>query len=369
MKFHMQAKKFKDLVAKAGRFTIKGKTTLPILKYILFDAAPGGWVSALGTDLDVSGQFFDEAVVITSGQVAASVAELRTGLKAFGNKETLTVEFDTELMIRSGDKSIHIDNLEAAEFPTIAGSNQVPYRLLHRFDTEQFGRLIYKTTHSAGTDESRPVLTLVQIRNKDNVLSLTATDGFRLSTTKANRDGEDFEVLVPARFLNELARVLEPETETRLAITASLCVIQNGSSTLFARIDPKDQYPAWENMMPKSRKASITVDRLAVLDACETVAKAYDNKTFPVVTLTLLDNALTVSHKGTFNLSRSFAGEASGTMQIGVSPRYLAAALSHSEGDKVLFSFAHPTAPIVLYANPIDRDDHVQIVMPMHIGK
>ena len=31
MKFHMQAKKFKDLVAKAGRFTIKGKTTLPIL--------------------------------------------------------------------------------------------------------------------------------------------------------------------------------------------------------------------------------------------------------------------------------------------------------------------------------------------------
>ena len=368
MKFHMQAKKFKDLVKKAGRF-VPRRTALPILGTILFDAAPGGWVSALGTDLGVSGQFFEQAVVITSGQVAASVADLKTGLKAFANKETLTVEFDTELVIRSGDKSIHIDNLEAADFPAIAGSNEVPYRFPHRLGTEHFGRLIHKTTYSAGLDESRPVLTLVQVRNKDNALTVTATDGFRLSTVNAPMESDGFEVLVPARFLDELARVLDSDHDTRMATTESLCVIQNGSSTLFARIDPQDQYPDWVKMMPKSHKASITVDRLAILDACETVAKAYDNKTFPAVMLTLTDDTLTVSHKGTFNLSRSFAGDASGQMQIGVSPRYLAAALSHIDGDKVLLSFVTPTSPFTLCANHIDLDDHVQIVVPMHIGK
>src|SRR5205085_5861050 len=76
---------------------------------------------------------------------------------------------------------------------------------------------IKRTVFAAATDDSRPVLTGVDTKFEGNLLTLAASDGFRLSVDKITLEqpvADLTEIVIPARALQELLRLLNDESST-----------------------------------------------------------------------------------------------------------------------------------------------------------
>src|SRR5581483_2738384 len=78
-----------------------------------------------------------------------------------------------------------------------------------------------KVAGSASRDETRPVLTGILVSASERELRMVATDSYRLSVKETALEeplSESFEVNVPARALQELARIAGQTPGDRLSI-------------------------------------------------------------------------------------------------------------------------------------------------------
>ncbi len=83
-------------------------------------------------------------------------------------------------------------------------------------DPQVLREMIAQVEFAAASDDSRPVLAGVLIRFEDDRITMAAADGFRLAVREgelATPVPERLDVIVPARALRELARIIGDRTE------------------------------------------------------------------------------------------------------------------------------------------------------------
>ena len=81
---------------------------------------------------------------------------------------------------------------------------------------QAFTETIARVSRSASRDETRPILTGILVSAEAGELRMVATDSYRLSVKETALEqglAEGFEANVPARALDELGRLVTPETE------------------------------------------------------------------------------------------------------------------------------------------------------------
>src|SRR5205085_9378927 len=173
------------------------------------------------TDMDVSLRVPLEADVIREG-IAVLPARLlldvvRSLPSSQASLELRSAEQDVELI--SGKATFHIRTLRAEDFPPFpepdpAAEVTVP--------VEAFVSTAMKVAGSASRDETRPVLTGILVSASDRELRMVATDSYRLSVKEPTLESSlpsGFEVNVPARALQELARLVSQAGEAPLSVS------------------------------------------------------------------------------------------------------------------------------------------------------
>src|SRR5690349_3461427 len=119
--------------------------------------------------------------------------------------ELRSAEQDVELV--SGNAVFHIRTLRAEDFPPFPEPDQESAVSL---PVQAFVSTALKVAGSASRDETRPVLTGILVSASERELRMVATDSYRLSVKETVLESplrSAFEVNVPARALQELARV------------------------------------------------------------------------------------------------------------------------------------------------------------------
>src|SRR6266480_198132 len=125
-------------------------------------------------------------------------------------QDELTLEYRSaqqDVEVVSGSARFHLRTLPSEDFPKLPepleeGALTVP--------ADAFVDTIARVARSASRDETRPHLTGVLVSASDRELRMVATDSYRLSVKETALDAplaSAFEVNVPARALQELARV------------------------------------------------------------------------------------------------------------------------------------------------------------------
>ena len=122
---------------------------------------------------------------------------------------------------------------------------------------------------AAATEDSRPVLTGVHFAIADREIRLAAADGFRLSvhTLTLDQDGEERSVIVPARSLGELGRLLQ-EVEGAVTLTFNAAGTQVecdlGHAKLVAQL-LQGTFPNYAQLIPKetTTRTEVAVQELA----------------------------------------------------------------------------------------------------------
>ncbi len=115
----------------------------------------------------------------------------------------------TTMLVRQGATQAHVRGQDPDDFPTVTPDAGVGLKVT--LDSNSFSEAIGQVVFAAANDDSRPVLAGVSIEGQGASLSLAAADGFRMSFREFGLDqplGEALSIVVPARSMQEIARVL-----------------------------------------------------------------------------------------------------------------------------------------------------------------
>jgi DNA polymerase-3 subunit beta len=193
---------------------VAARSPLPITSHVLI-ASDGGRLKLAATNLEITMICWIDANIDEEGQVAVPARLLADFVNTLPNDRiSLTVApRSRQVRLACARNEASISGLDADDFPA---APVVDDGVSVDLDPKGLRQAIAQTVFAAATDDSRPVLTGVDTRFDGDLLSLAASDGFRLSVYKLPLNeavAEPAEIVVPARALSELNRLLAEEEE------------------------------------------------------------------------------------------------------------------------------------------------------------
>ena len=210
---------------------VASRSTLPITQNVLLKTEQGMlMLSATNLDLAITtwiGAMIEEegAITVPHRLIADLVSALpsdRVDLDLRGPDDDDDAPGGSVLHLKCGRSMTHINGAAAADFPPVP---RVDTGLSANIEPSVLRRAIGMVAFSAASDESRPVLTGVQVKLHETSLEMAAADGFRLAVYTGRLpqqldQEEEVKVIVPARALQELQR-LASEQSSPVRVTLS----------------------------------------------------------------------------------------------------------------------------------------------------
>jgi len=332
-------------------------------------AAAEGSIELQATDTDLSIRMPMNGTVDKPGAVVLPARLLLEVVRQLGAGE-VTLELrgeEQDVEVQSGTAQYHLRTLRLEDFPELpesGGDTQIV------MPAEAFVETIARVSRSASRDETRPILTGVLVSASGKELRMVATDSYRLSvkeTALENELKESFEANVPARALEELARLLEPETETiTISVKSNQIVFEIGSVALSSRLID-GQFPNYQQLLPDAFEHELTISTEEFLTVARRIA-LMAQKNAPL-RLGFTDGELTLSAQtpdvgeAKDTLPVPFAGE---PLEIGFNPEFLVAGLESTTSDDVILKLINPLRPGLIVA--ADGSGFLYLIMPIRLN-
>ena len=343
--------------------------SLPVLTNVLLKTEDGG-LKLTATNLEIGITHWVPGKIETDGATSVPARLLTDLVNSLPGSEPISLELgDGEtLHIRAGRFESNIKGIPAEDFPTVQTAGERP---ITRVAQKVLRRALDETAFAAASDEARPILTGVLARFEGDQLTLAAADNYRIAvkTITVLDPVEEMSVVIPARALHELSRVLG-DTDEPVSI-----VLAHSRNQLLFHIDGVDlvtrlidgQYPNYQSVLPASHSTRAVIDREELLRAVRPAALiAHESANIVKLGVGLDgDGAITVSANAEVgdHIGRVEAAiEGDGTT-IAFNARFLADVLTNIDADQFALELNGPLSPGVF--KPIGDDRYVHVVMPL----
>jgi DNA polymerase III subunit beta len=246
---------------------VSGRAALPVLGNVLLRTSEGR-LKISATNLEIGVTHYLGAKVETEGEItvpAKLFSEYVAALSA--GKVELELEGDT-LQATQEQFVAHFKGIAASEFPLIPELKE-PKSV--QLPTAELRQALQRVGFAASPEESRPVLAGVLFRRDSEGLKVVATDSYRLAeqviALPAGGEGEEFQIIVPARAAAELVRLLDDEDEQiLLQLSENQVLFKLSAAELTSRLI-EGQFPDYEQIIPERHETMTVVDRDALLGA------------------------------------------------------------------------------------------------------
>lgn len=355
------------------------RSTLPVLSNVLL-GADEGTLRVTATNLEIALSVTLPADVLEPGQLSVRADVFSDFIGSLPRQEViLTVSpGNTDLRVTCGTSKARIPGIPAEDFPTIARIGEQPPTAT--VSSEALREAIGQVVFAAATDDSRPVLAGVLLEFRGQELTLAAADGFRLSVRTLSLTqpaATDLAIIVPAKALGELARVVADGEETvHLLVTPnrSQVLARSGRLEFLSRLID-GSFPEFRQIIPKQWRTRVTVDREAFYAAARR-AKIFAQSNNEVVKLQFLSGDSELD-PGSMVVSAQAAdaGDTEDVLParvdgpeatIAFNGRYLTDVLSVAKSTEIAIEMTSPNAAGVF--RPVGDESFVHVVMPMVIG-
>lgn len=351
------------------------RSTLPITSNVLI-ATEHGRIKLAATNLDIAlscwigGQIEEEGAITVPSRL---LTDFVNSLPAEKINLTLAPR-SKQLKLVCARNEATIGGMDAEDFPTIPTVEGDSFDL----DAKTLREAIQQVVFSAATDDSRPVLTGVDLVVEGDQLTMAAADGFRLAVRHLKlkkKVGERQEVIVPAKALSELNRLLQDQEDP-----VQMTFNANKTQVLFRLKDAElvaqliqGTFPDYSRLIPKEWGSRAVVEVRDFLQETK-IASIFARDGSGIVRITFnagedgTPGQMTVSARAeeigdnTGVLDAQVEGEPS---KIAFNGRYLQDVLQVLDAGRVALETTGPSQPGVI--RPIDNDNYVHVVMPMFV--
>ncbi len=322
------------------------------------------------TDMDVSLRVPLEAEVVREGMVVLPARLLLDVTRALpaaeASLELRPSEQDVEVI--SGKATFHIRTLRGEDFPPFPEPESEEGVSL---PVAAFVATAQKVAGSASRDETRPVLTGILVSASERELRMVATDSYRLSVKETQLESPlraPFEVNVPARALQELARIAASagEAELRISVLQNQVVFRLDGITLASRLI-EGQFPNYRQLLPDSFEHELRMSGAELTEVVRRIS-LLAQKNAPL-RLAFVPGELTVSAQtpdvgeASESLPVAFTGE---PLEIGFNPDFLQDGLEAVEQGDLMLKLISPLRPGLIQS--ADGSGFQYLIMPIRLN-
>ncbi len=352
------------------------RTTLPITNNVLL-ATDQSRLKLVATNLEMAISYWIGATVEEEGTITVPARLLAEFVNSLPNDR---VDIDLSprtktLGLKCARFEARISGVDAKDFPPIPAIDE---GTTTKVEVGAISQGISQVAFAAASEESRPVLTGVNAQFDGELLTLAAADGFRLAVYKlplTTPVSQKTEVIIPARTLTELNRLMDDGGET-----VDITINPNRSQALFRLKDTElvsqlvqGTFPQYAQLIPQSYNTRVTVDVAEFLRATRT-ASIFARDGSGIVRLVVTSGGELAPGKLTISARSEEIGDDVGEIdatvegeeaKIAFNGKYLIDVLSALHEPQVALETTNPSSPGVI--RPVGVDNYIHVVMPMFV--
>ena len=280
------------------------------------------------------------------------------------DSETVEVELIDGCMVKISGDSVNFD---------LNGSKADAYPLINfdkpeksfKLSGEVLKDLISQTCFAASDKENRPVLTGLNMKCEGGKLTCVATDSYRLAQKIMYLDEvNQFNVTVPSKSLNEVAKIINNEDEVEIAVSDKKMMFINENTVIQTRLID-GVYPETARLIPQNFNYELTVDARDMMNAIDR-SSFIKNDGVSIVKLQLNRDEIVLSSKSNEvgSVERinpvSYIGD---NLNISFKGQYAYEAIRALNAFQIKIMFSGEMKPFILKST--ENDDIMQLVLPI----
>ncbi|MEX2599178.1 MAG: DNA polymerase III subunit beta [Dehalococcoidia bacterium] len=351
------------------------RTTLPITQHVLLTSDEGR-LKLSATNLEIAISTWVGAEIQEEGAITAP-ARLLTDFVNSLTKQAIEIETITQgkgIHVKGDRVEATINGADADEFPPIPSVNDGTST---KVGAKALREAIHQVVLAAAVEDSRPVLTGVNIELDGSNLTLAAADGFRLAVHKTGimePVSEKLSVIVPARTLQEVERLIESDDPVEITITPqrSQALFRLKNVEIVSQLI-QGTFPNYSQLVPQDHTTRVIVD-LAELQRATRTASIFAKDGSGIIRLQMTPSGNGGAGKLTISSRAEEVGDNTGELEaqvegdegkIAFNSRYLSDVLGVLGKDKVALEMTTASSPGVI--KPVEGDNYIHVVMPMFV--
>ncbi|NLE77619.1 MAG: DNA polymerase III subunit beta [Chloroflexi bacterium] len=364
---------------------VASRSTLPVLSNVLL-AAEQSRLRLSATNLEIGIHCWIGAKVEDEGAITVPARVLTDYVNSLPpDKVSMDMDVRSQtLSLRCARFDARMRGIDAAEFPPIPTNGDGRHISL---DPRLFRSMVEQVAFAAASDDSRPVLTGVYTHLEPGEggakLTLAAADGFRLAVREAVVDAqldEGITIIIPARSLSELSRIIGALSEEDLAQPLEVSITPARNQVLFQlpNVQVVSQlidltFPDYRAIIPKTYATRTVVDTQAFLHAVKQAA-IFARSAANVVRFQAVPGTDLAPGRLTVTATSAELGDNVGEMDVAVEgnqieiafdARYVVDVLGAVNAPQVVLETTTASSPGVI--RPAGESGFLAVVMPIYL--
>ena len=354
---------------------ISHKNAIPILSTVKIDVTNEG-ITLIGSNGQISIENFISIKNENAGLLVTSsgsiLLEATFCINVVSSLPDVTLDFkeieQKQIVLTSGKSEITLKGKDADQYPRIQEISASSPLVL---ETSVLKNIINETAFAASTQESRPILTGVHfVLTENKNLKTVATDSHRMSQKQIilEKNGDNFDVVIPSRSLREFSAVFTDDIETvEIYFTNNQLLFRSENISFYTRL-LEGNYPDTDRLIPTDFNNIITFDTNNLRYAMER-ARLLSNATQNGTVKLEIINGVVSAHVNSPEVGRvneeidteSISGQ---DLTISFNPTYLIDSLKAINSEKVTISFISAVRPFTVVPNE-DTENFIQLITPV----
>lgn len=227
-----------------------------------------------------------------------------------------------------------------------------------------------QTSFATSFQESRPLLTGLNIKIIGNILECVATDSYRLAKKiikLPKKIEENINIIIPSKNINELVKIIEDDEDEISISIFNNKILFKYKNILFQSSLLSGTYPNTDNFVPKDFEIEIEANLIELYNVFDRASLLTQSKEKNIVQLSIEKEKLII------NSSSLEVGKVEEVMiinniknkdiKISFSAKYILEALKTFKSDSVKLYFNGQIKPIIIKEN--EKSDLIQLILPI----
>ncbi len=348
---------------------ISPRNIIPILNGVKFDLTKEGlYLTASDSDLTIKTFISKENIKEISevGSIIIQSKYLLEIIRKMPNTDINIEVVDSLKIIISTENTIYnLNCLNTEDYPNI-NLEEITKPIVVK--SEDFKKVINQTLFAVSNQESRPLLTGLNIKINGNILECIATDSYRLAkkTLILEEEYESYELVIPGKNINELDKLLSLENNVEIHPFTNKILFKYNNYTFQSNL-LSGSYPNTSNLIPTDFEIIITSSLSDYYGAIDRAALLTQNKDKNIVKMETNEKELLVtsyaSEIGKVEETVSIDKNTSNDLSISFSSKYMLEALKTFDEDDLLILLNTDSKPIVLKSTT--DESLIQLILPI----
>lgn len=372
MKFTIKKDLLLDALNKVSK-AISTKNLIPALAGIKFELKKKK-LTLTASDNDITIQTSiecnneDDFTVVSEGNIIIQGKYILDIVRKLPDKYiNIEVIDDLKILVYTGNSEFNLNGISESEYPNI-GLEESKKKV--NISAGVFKSIVNQTAFASSNEESKPVLTGINLNIVGDILECNSTDSYRLArkVVKLDRESEEnYNIVVPSHNIVEFSKILGVDEENvELHIFSNKILFKTGNLKFESRLI-NGTYPNTSNLLPEDSFLVVSTNLNDFYDVIDRVSILTSDKEKNIVTLETVDDTLILRSSsaeiGRVEEKMKIEKNNMENIKISFSAKYMMEALKSFSTETVDIHFVGEIKPILIKS--CEDETLTQLVLPI----